>query len=135
MMARKLYIYFSSSQTIQNCNGICWKIICKFLEVFFFLCTALIEIEGVGGGSLKYKVCLWNSFQLRIWKSFGIACNAGIETLAATQKPFLHEVFQIFFSYSTSKEIPQQNGSVILLIEFFSPTMVFTANKLTFFSA
>lgn len=44
MTVRKLYIYFSSSRDVQSCNGIRWKIICKFLG--FFLCTALTEVEG-----------------------------------------------------------------------------------------
>lgn len=39
-----VYIYFSSSRDVQSCNGIRWKIICKFLG--FFLCTALTEVEG-----------------------------------------------------------------------------------------
>lgn len=54
MMVRKLYIYFSSSQNIRSCNGIQWKIICKFLD-FFFFSFALTGIGGAGRGDLKDK--------------------------------------------------------------------------------
>lgn len=57
-MARILYIYFSSSRDIQNCNGIRWKIICKFLGFFPLHCTNG-GYNGLGWRGPKVKLFVY----------------------------------------------------------------------------